>query len=323
MSALKSLIVFSLVLLITPLFLRDPYVIHILTMSCIYAVLVSSWDVLAGYGGMFSFGHPVFFGLGGYVSALMAMRLGVSPWLGLVLGGGVASVIGLFIGLPVLRLRGPYLAIVTLSFMIIFHQICKMWTSLTMGPTGLYGIPPLSNLGKLVAFDGVNRMPYYFVAALLLIASTYVKQKFASSSIGIHLVALREDDQAAAAVGVNATRCKLSAFVLTSFFAGLAGGLYAHYIHLLTPGIFGFHLMVTIMTMNLLGGAGTVFGPVGGAFLLTFLSEYLREFGDFRLLLYGLFIVLAISFMPQGILKDLWVRFKRRRLLARANVPSK
>lgn len=313
-------VMFVVVLFILPFILRDSYLVHVLTVSCIYAVLVLSWDILSGYGGMFSFGHPLFFGLGGYASALLVMRLGISPWLGLLFGGMAAGLIGFVIGLPVLRLKGAYLAIVTLSFMIIIHSICVNWTSLTQGATGLSGIPPLSNFdifGIEVDFDGTDRTPYYYVAAFILAISTYIQNRFVNSPIGIHLLAIREDEEAAVALGVNSARCKLVAFVLTSFLAGVVGGFHGHFIMLLSPSVFGFDVMISIMTMSLLGGAGTTLGPIAGAFILTFLSEYLREFGSLRLIMYGLFIMLAISFMPQGILRSLWESsyFRRVKLL--------
>jgi branched-chain amino acid transport system permease protein len=301
--------IFILIIILFPIVFSDIYLVHIFTMCCIYAVLVSSWDILSGYGGMFSFGHPIFFGFGGYVSALLALKLGVSPWIGLFIGGGAASLIGFLIGLPVLRLKGSYLAIVTLSFMIIAHSVCTHWTSLTQGPTGLSGIPNLPNihaLGIHINFDGIDRIPHYYAAALILILSVFIQMKFVNSSIGIHLLAIREDEDAAQAVGVNAARCKLIAFLITSFLAGLAGGFYGNFITVLSPGVFGFDIMITIMTMSLLGGAGTTFGPIIGAFVLTFVAEFLREFGDIHLLLYGLFIIFAITFMPQGILRVFW-----------------
>ena len=311
-------IVFVIILICSPLIIKNSYLIHLLIMCCIYGVLVSSWDILSGYGGIFSFGHPIFFALGAYSSALMALNLDVSPWLGLLIGGGIASVAGFFIGFPVLRLRGPYVAIVTVSFLIIGHQICTNWVSLTHGPTGLSGIPPLPNisiLGVLINFDGINRVPYYYVAALILAIATLMQTKFVNSSTGLHLVAIREEEVAASAMGVNLAKPKIIAFVLTSFFAGMIGAFYAHYIMLVSPALFGFPIMITILTMSLLGGAGTTFGPIMGAFLLTFISEYLREFGDYRFLIYGLFIIIAISFMPQGILPGVWKYFRSTKIL--------
>ena len=302
-------LIFIIALIGLPLVSKDNYLIHILIMSFLNAVLVSSWDILSGYGGIFSFGHPIFFGIGAYVSALTVMKLGVSTWLGLLIGAGGAAATGFLIGLPVLRLRGAYLAIVTVSFLIIMHQISVNWSSLTHGPTGLSGIPPLSNINILnlqIIFDGIDRSAYYYLALLILFLAVYSQRRFVSSTLGIHLLAIRDDEVAASAMGVNLARPKLAAFVLTSFLAGLVGAFYAHYFMLISPPIFGFDIMITIMTMSLIGGAATTLGPIIGAFLITFLSEYLREFGDYRLLLYGAFIIFAITFMPQGILKELW-----------------
>ena len=306
--------IFILILILLPAVLSDNYFVHVLTVCCIYAVLVSSWDILSGYGGLFSFGHPIFFGLGGYVSALLAMKLGISPWIGLFIGAASASLIGFLVGLPVLRLKGSYLAIVTLSFMIIAHQVCTHWTSLTQGPTGLSGIPNLPNIdafGIHVNFDGINRTPYYWMAAVILVLSTLIQMKFVNSATGIHLMAIREDEDAAQAVGINTARCKLTAFVLSSFLAGMVGSFYGNFMTLLSPGVFGFDVMITTMTMSLIGGAGTTFGPIVGAFVLTFIAEFFKEFGDIHLFLYGLFIIFGIIFMPQGILKSFWqkVRF--------------
>jgi len=296
----------ALGLALLPAVLRDPYITHVLVLSMMYAVLASSWNLLVGYAGIFSFGHQAFFGLGCYVSALLAMQAGVNPWLGLPLAGLAAAALGGFIALPTLRLRAaPYIAIATLGFAEITRIVAQNLVDLTRGELGLWGIPPLTDVGPL-SFAGGNRTTYYYVMLAIFLVTMIALWRLVHSSFGLALVSIRESQDAAESLGVNLTRYKVAAFVISSFFAGMVGAFYAHYILILTPSsVLSVGVMVEIITITMVGGVGTLLGPVAGAFALTLGLEQLRVLGDWRLLIYGAALVGLIMFMPDGVVRRL------------------
>lgn len=258
---LLFIIISVIFLFLLPHFIHSGYLLHVLILSCMFGVLSASWDLMIGYAGILSFGHPAFFGMSGYTSALLSINLGISPWLGMIVGGLTAAVLGFIIGFPTLKLRGVYVAIVTLSFDIILMNICTNWVSLTNGPMGLWDIPPFPGIniaGLLnVNFSGISRVNHYYLILIIMLVSLYIMHRISKSKMGLFLVAIREDEVAAEAMGVNTKKYKLIVFVITSFFAGIIGSFYAHYILVLTPGDFGFAPMITILAMTLLGGLGT------------------------------------------------------------------
>lgn len=294
-------------LLVVPFITDQQYIINIMVMSSIMAILAVSWNLLSGYTGLFSFGHPAFFGIGAYTSALIALHAGWSPWWCMFIGGFFAAAFSLIVALPTLRLQGPYVAVVTLAFMMILGKICYNWTALTNGPMGLSGIPafPAFNLfGYEVYFEGISRIPYYYVSIAILLITMGVTYLVIHSPLGLHLMAIRESEHAAAAMGVRVVLNKIIIFLISSFFAGVAGALYAHYILLLTPEVFAFILMASILASTLIGGWGTFYGPAVGAFILTFLTDVLKDLGDIHQLCYGAFLVLVIFIMPKGLIVE-------------------
>jgi len=303
--SLKSILLLGLFLLLSffPFLFPDPYLIHLLILSFLFSVLVSNWNILFGYMGIFCFGQQAFFGIGAYSSALLALKLGVPIPLSIVFGGFVASLSSVLIGLPTLRLQGAYVALVTLAFAEVVRMTCSNWVGMTRGQLGLT-VPAL--------ISGADRVGYYYVAFLLFLMSTMVLLKVMRSSFGYVTVAIRESQEAADSLGINVIKYKISAFLLSSFMSGLAGALYAHYIRILTPDIMSLPLMITILVMGMLGGIGTLPGPILGTFVLTFLSEYLRDLAQFRFIIYGALIILAVLFVPGGLVSGL--RFVEKKL---------
>lgn len=303
----KVLAAIGIILLLLPLFLEDPYLMNIVILSLLFGVLACSWNLICGYTGIFTFGHQAFFGIGAYVSALLSMKLNLSPWLGLPVGGVAAALIGLFIGLPCLRLRAaPYIAITTLAFSEIARIVCMNLVGLTRGELGLWGIPAFPDFslpgGLEVSFSGGDRTGYYYVILIIFLATIGLIAWVLRSYIGLAFRAIREEQDAAISLGVDTTRYKLLAFLASSFLAGVAGSFYAHYVLILTPtSVFSVGLMTEIIAVTLVGGLGTFWGPVIGAFSLTVLLEYLREFGEYRFMIYGAMLVATIMFMPKGV----------------------
>ncbi len=308
----KAIAAMVIILLILPVFIQDPYIMNIIILSLLFAVLACSWNLICGYTGIFTFGHQAFFGIGAYVSALLSMKLGLSPWLGLLVGGGAAALIGLFIGLPCLRLRiAPYIAITTLAFSEIARIVCMNLVGLTRGELGLWGIPEFPDIpiwgDVVISFSGGDRTAYYYVILVVFFASLVLIGWMMRSYIGLAFRAIRDEQDAALSLGIDTTRFKLLAFITSSFLAGVAGSFYAHYILILTPtSVFSVGLMTEVIAVTLVGGLGTFWGPVIGAFSLTVLLEYLREFGEYRFMIYGAMLVATIMFMPKGVSSKLF-----------------
>jgi len=308
----RSLLLGAIILAILPAFVRDPYILNILIISLIAAVLTISWNIICGYTGIFTFGHQAFFGIGAYFSSLLAMKAGISPWLGLLLGGLVAAAISFLIGLPCLRLRAaPYVAIMTLAFSEITRITCMNLVDLTRGEMGLWGIPNFPDIplpgGAVISFTGGGRIPYYYLILAIFLVMMLVVYLGLRSHIGLAFKSIRDSQDAAESLGMNVTYHKLLAFVASAFFAGMVGSFYAHYILILTPtSVFSVGLMIEILAIALIGGLGTFMGPAVVAFVLTIGLEYLRFLGEYRFITYGIFLVLAIIFMPEGIGKKLF-----------------
>lgn len=301
------------VLALVPLFNSDPYFIHILILCLMHAALASSWNLLCGYTGLFSFGHQAFFGLGAYASALLAMKVGLAPWLGLFVGGAVAAAAGFLIALPCLRLRAPpYIAIATLGFAEICRFTAMNLVGLTRGELGLWGIPELPALRLVGAAQltfTARRVPYFYVIFVLYLGMMAWFYWLLRSPFGLALKSIRDSQDAAESLGVDIIRTKLLAFVSSSFLAGVVGSFYAHYVLILTPSsVLSVAVMIEIVAMTLVGGLGTFAGPTMGAFALTLMLEYLRALGDYRLLIYGALLVVIILFMPEGVVRRILPR---------------
>ncbi|MFM1652862.1 branched-chain amino acid ABC transporter permease [Brevibacillus sp. B_LB10_24] len=301
----------AVLLLALPLLVSNSYTLHILILSLLFAVLALSWNLLVGYAGIFSFGHHAFFGLGAYVSALVSMKLGISPWLGLVLGGLAAALAGLIVSLPVLRLRAaPYIAIVTLAFAEIIKLVASNLVDLTRGELGLNGIESFDKIGP-ISFTLAHRESSYYLILLIMLMTVFIISTIMKGPIGFALKAIRESQDAAESLGVNVTRYKLFAFVVSSCLAGVAGSFYAHYIHTLTPtSVMNIDVMMQILVITLIGGLGTIIGPIVGSMVLVIGLEYMRFLGDYRMMIYGALLVVVIVFLPEGFMRKLFPKAK-------------
>ena len=296
------------VLLFLPFMIRDRYFQHLLVLSCIYIILASSWNLLAGYSGLLNLWHAAFFGIGGYASALLALKLGLSPWLGLPLGGLIASFFGIGLGIPSFRLSGPYLAITTIGFSEIIRLVTMNWVELTRGSLGLYGIPPFTPLKLSESFSirFVTEQNVYYIVLSFALLTLFAMNRLTHSEFGISLKSMREDESGAESIGIDVSKYKLTVFMISAFMAGFSGSLYAHYIRLVSPEMLSLGETFSVLTMVMVGGLGTLLGPVLGAVLLTFLSEGLRFFEDLvkidiRFVIYGGLLMLTILFMRNGI----------------------
>ena len=321
---------FVLLLGLAPLVTRDGYFLHVLALAMLWTIFASSWNLATGYAGLKTFGHQAFFGIGAYVSALASMNLGLTPWLTIWFGGLAAAATGLFVGLPMLRIKSlPHAAIVTLAFAEIVRITCSNLVDLTRGELGLWGIPPftpftLPVIGPL-DFGPADRTASYYLIWILMIAVIAFLAWFVRSRSGLIVQAIRDSQVAAESLGVDLTRYKLVVSSISAFIAGIAGAFYAHYVLIITPtSVMGIPLMVQVIAITLVGGIATLHGPLLGAFVLTVSAEALRIAGDHRMLVFGVLIILVVLFVPRGLGRlDLLVQeMAQRRLRGTRPAPA-
>ena len=296
----NSLFAALAVALALPLVVSDQYVLHIAILVLFYAVLASSLNLVVGYVGEFSLGHTAFLGIGAYTAALLSLRLGLPMWLTVPAAGIVAGVFGYLIGAVTLRLQGPYFVIVTLAFAEVLRLVANNWIPVTNGPMGLAGViqPELiATASPLMA-----KKLYYLVALAITVVSLYLAYRFVYSNAGRAAVAVRENRYVAQSIGVSPFSTAMQAFILSAVLAGLGGGFYAHYISYVGPEVFQFAFMVSMIIMVLMGGKGTLLGPLVGALIVTVLEEYLREVQELRLTLFGLVVMGVVLFLPKGLM---------------------
>lgn len=293
-----------------PLVVADQYLLHLGIMVLFYAVLATSLNLVVGYVGEFSLGHTAFLGIGAYAAAICSLKFGLPMWATLPLAALVSALFGLAIGAITLRLQGPYFVIVTLSFAEVLRLIAGNWIALTNGPMGLAGVPQ----PKLLAAGSnlFGKQFYFYVALGLAAVALYLAYRFVYSNAGRAAVTVRENRYVAQSVGIRPFSYAMQAFVLGAMLAGTAGGFYAHYISFVGPDVFAFSFMITMIIIVLVGGKGTLVGPLIGALLVTLLEEYLREAKELRLSLFGLIVVAIVLFLPRGLMGFLAARREQR-----------
>lgn len=295
----KLILLVPLLLLLFPAFTRDYYILSILIFSNIYAVYGASWDILAGVTGIFSFGQVLFFGVAAYMSAGLNLFLGLPPLVTIPLGGAFGVLVGLVVALPSLRLKGPYFAIISLTFPVILAGIIYMYPGITGGEAGIYGLSPISS----------DIVVTYYSSLLLMLASIFVLLRIVSSRIGLIFRSIRDDEDTAEATGINTTKYKLLSFGISGFFAGIAGGFQAHLLMSTSPFVFNASYSFQAILVASLGGIGTIFGSVVGAYLISILNESLRFLVEFRLLISAIVMILVFRYLPEGIIRRTTRRF--------------
>ena len=286
--------------LLVPLFVQT-YWLHVLIVAYFYAILASSWSLLAGYGGQFSFGHMAFMAIGGYTSGLLGRFVNLPPLPGILLGTLAAGLAGWAIGALCLRFKASYLALFTIAFSEILRTLIRGETQITRGDHGLH-VAPLFGEGV------ISRIPYYYTMLAVLVACLLFMYWLANSRVGMFLRAVREDEEAAAARGVNIVHYKVLAFVITSMIAGLAGGFFAHYITILTPNIMIIPQMGLVIAMAIIGGVESLISAAFGGMIIQISLEVLREFGAWRMVIFGGLLVITLRFARNGLLAPFFQR---------------
>ena len=276
---------------VLPLF-APSYLIILLLLTLMYTALASSWNLISGYTGYVSFGHVAFFGLGAYAAAILITKQGMNWVAASIIAGLVAIVIALLVGSITLRLKGPYFAIAMLGLSEAFRVIAAAWEPLTRGGSGIY-LPPVLSV-----------VPVYYAIGLCTVAVVALTFWVSNSKFGLRLMAIREDEVAAEALGINTTLYKLAAFAASAFFPGVLGGFYAWYLSYIAPdSVFDVGITIRMIIMVMFGGPGTVFGPVIGGISLTLLAEtFWASFPEFHQALFGLLMVVIVLFLRGGVL---------------------
>jgi len=279
----------------------SPYYIHLMVLVWIYAIFGISYNLYLGFLGGFSMGQPAFFGLGGYATGLVTAKLDWPTGVGLLVAIGVAGVAAFLIGFPALRLKGAYFVLMTIALLGIIGNLSNTLYKITGGSSGLRDIPaPIIGIGNTGwAFDKTNY--FYYLALGFLIVTYLLVQWLISSRIGRGFVAVRDNEDLANSLGINPFRYKMIGFVTAACISAVAGWLYAHYVHILDPTIFQFNLVFDVIFMVVLGGTGTLPGPVIGAFIVWFVPELLRMAQEWRMFSFALFMLAMIIFMPMGL----------------------
>ncbi len=284
-------------------FIFSLYQIDIMTTALIYVVVALGLNIVVGLAGLLDLGYVAFFAVGAYAYALLNYHYGMGFWVCLPIGGALGFIFGILLGFPVLRLRGDYLAIVTLGFGEIIRLILENWNEFSFGPSGIPNIPRPGFFGIEFSLHQ-NHTYIYYLMILLALFTIFVVRRLQDSRIGRAWMALREDEIACQAMGINKVRTKLSAFALGATWAGMGGVVFAAKTTFINPASFTIWESVIILCCVVLGGMGSIVGVIAGALALKLLPEYFRAFSEYRMLAFGAVLVLMMVFRPGGIISD-------------------
>ncbi|HDH12566.1 MAG TPA: high-affinity branched-chain amino acid ABC transporter permease LivM [Nitrospirae bacterium] len=284
-------------------FIFSTYQVNIMATVLMYVMLGLGLNIVVGLAGLLDLGYVAFYAVGAYSYALLNYHFGLSFWIALPAGALIGAVFGILLGFPVLRLRGDYLAIVTLGFGEIIRLILENWNEFSFGPSGIANIPRPSLFGIHFSLQGATIYLYFIMIGLVLF-TIFVVNRLQNSRIGRAWIALREDEIACQAMGIDKVKTKLAAFALGATWAGMAGVIFAAKTTFINPASFTFLESALILSIVVLGGMGSIIGVICGAFILILLPEYLRAFSDYRMLLFGAIMVLMMVFRPQGLISN-------------------
>lgn len=308
----KAMAILLVCSLIFPL-VFDTYQSTIMISALIYVVLGLGLNISVGLAGLLDLGYVAFFAVGAYSYALLNYHFDLGFWTCLPVGGILGCLFGVILGFPILRLRGDYLAIVTLGFGMIIKVVLENWSEFSFGPSGIANIDKPSLFGIDMNLAGSTIYIYYIMVALVVF-TILITMRLRNSRIGRAWIALREDEIACVAMGIDMARTKLSAYALGAFWAGMVGVLFAAKTTFINPASFTFMESAIILSIVVLGGMGSILGVILGAFILILLPEYLRAFSEYRMLAFGAAMVLMMIFRPQGIISNIRQKYEYKGL---------
>jgi branched-chain amino acid transport system permease protein len=295
-----------------PLVVRSPTYLHIVILLYLYAYLTTSWNLVGGFAGVLPLGHAAFVGIGAYTSTVLSLQYGISPWVGMLVGAVIASLVGVVIGLPTLKMRGAYFALATIAFAegirVMVENIDALGPFKLNGPRGLQ-IPPLKT--GLAHFMFAEKEPYYYIILVMLVGVLTFTWVISRSKLGYYLMAGGEEPEAAEALGVNVARAKLTAMAISSFLTAFAGTFWAQFTLYIHPkSVMSLDMSFEIAFIALIGGRGSIAGPVLGALLLRPVSDFSRiYFGStlpgLHLIIFGVVLILVMLYQPRGLQEPL------------------
>lgn len=300
-----AIAIFSLAVMVFPLICKDTYLLTIGIFTGINALVAIGLTILMGYAGQISLGQAGFYGIGAYVSAILSLNFGLPVVLSMFLATVFASIVSVFIAIPALRLKGHYLAVATLGFGEIVYLILNEWGP--GGPSGFGDIPRINLFGYTLT----TSHEYFYFVWLTVIAFMIFSFNLINSMTGKALRAIHGSETAAATVGINIVKLKIKVFILSSFYASLAGAIYAHYVTFLSPSSFSLFYSIMVLMMVVIGGISNIWGGVVGAFIITLLPELLRGFKELDILIYGLVLTLCLLFLRKGFLPMLFEGYRK------------
>jgi branched-chain amino acid transport system permease protein len=298
-----------------PFIAKNDYHLTVMSTAYIFAIATLGLNLITGYTGQFNLAHSGFMAVGAYTVGILTVDHQVPFWIAFALSGVVAAALGFFVGLVSLRLKGHYFSIFTLCVGYIMYLVIEKWESLTHGTVGIIGIPAPSPIGPLT-FDSPRSL--YYLVFFFLVIGVWVMHRIVTSLMGRTFMAIRNGDALAEALGINLMRNKLLAFMLSVFYAGLAGGLYAGFVRFLGPSIAGVEHSFDMTMYMLVGGLGTLLGPLLGALTVPWLTQYLQFLQEYRFIVFGPILVLLVIFVPHGIVGTYMGWAARRRATAAA-----
>jgi branched-chain amino acid transport system permease protein len=298
-----------------PLILRSPTYLHILIMLYLYAYMTTTWNLVGGFAGVLPLGHSVFVGIGAYTSTVLWLQWGISPWIGMLVGGCLAGFVGYLIGKPTLKMRGAYFALATMAFVegvrVIVENVDKLGPFKLNGPRGL-NIPPLpAGESSIMAFQFATKEPYYYIILFMLMGVAYLTWRLSRSKLGYSLSAGGEEPEAAEALGVNVAKCKVTAMVLSAFLTALAGTFLAQMTLFIYPkSVLTLDLSFELAFIALIGGRGSLAGPIIGALMLRPVTEFSRIYlsatlPGMHLILLGVILIVVMLYQPRGLSEPL------------------
>ena len=305
---IPALIAVAVFALVFP-FIFSIYQINIMVTALMYVVLGLGLNIVIGLAGLLDLGYVAFYAAGAYSYALLNYHFGLGFWAALPIGAVIGFIFGILLGFPVLRLRGDYLAIVTLGFGEIIRLVLENWNQFSLGPSGIANIPRPAFFGIQFSLQAATIYLYFLMIALTLF-TIFVVNRLQNSRIGRAWIALREDEIACQAMGIDKTKTKLTAFALGATWAGMVGVIFAAKTTFINPASFTFMESAMILSIVVLGGMGSIIGVIIGAFVLILMPEYLRAFSDYRMLIFGAIMVIMMVFRPQGIITNVRRTYK-------------
>lgn len=315
MKAFIAPIAIAVALALVPLFVQNPYALHIFILLFIGVALGESWNVLGGFAGQYSVGHSAWYGLGAYGAFILLQRSGIAPWFGVWVAVAISVVVALVVGYITFRLRGPYFVLASIAVAEIIRLLALNAKDLTNGAEGILAsdVPPLK-LGSTVITDWNSKIPYFYMGLAAAIFCIAVNWAVKRSKLGYYLQAIREDQDAAHSLGIPPTLSKNTALAISAACTALVGSFAAFYVGFIEPQqVFGLDVSIQMVLIAIIGGIGTVAGPVLGAIVLVLISEYLRSsLAQANLLVYGILVIVVILLMPEGFLGFITQRLRRK-----------